>query len=95
MTEIRLVPLETSDREQFIRDNQEAYPIVIIPILMTHYVMLQRNLIYTGVTRAKKVLIIVGSKKALAMAVRNMNVQKRNTMLTDRIKQQFVGVIAQ
>ncbi len=70
------------------------YPIVIIPILMTHYVMLQRNLIYTGVTRAKKVLIIVGSKKALAMAVRNMNVQKRNTMLTDRIKQQFVGAIA-
>ncbi len=61
---------------------------------MTHYVMLQRNLIYTGVTRAKKVLIIVGSKKALAMAVRNMNVQKRNTMLTDRIKQQFVGVIS-
>ena len=48
----------------------------------------------TGVTRAKKVLIIVGSKKALAMAVRNMNVQKRNTMLTDRIKQQFVGVIS-
>jgi len=65
------------------------YPIVVMPVLMTHYVMLQRNLIYTGVTRAKKVLIIVGSKKALAMAVRNMTVQKRNTQLSDRIKRLY------
>ena len=54
------------------------YPIVVMPILMTHYVMLQRNLVYTGVTRAKKVLVIVGTKKALAMAVRNVTVSKRN-----------------
>ena len=53
---------------------------------MTHYVMLQRNLIYTGVTRAKKVLVIVGTKKALALAVRNMKVQDRNTMLSERIR---------
>ena len=65
------------------------YPIVVMPVLMTHYVMLKRNLIYTGVTRAKKVLIIVGSKKALAMAVRNMTVQKRNTQLADRIKRLY------
>ena len=62
------------------------YPIVIIPILMTHYVMLQRNLIYTGVTRAKKVLVIVGTKKALSMAVRNMKVQDRNTMFSMRVQ---------
>ena len=62
------------------------YPIVVIPVLMTHYVMLQRNLIYTGVTRAKKVLVIVGTKKALALAVRNMKVQDRNTMLAVRIQ---------
>lgn len=62
------------------------YPIVVMPILMTHYVMLQRNLVYTGVTRAKKVLVIVGTKKALAMAVRNMTVTRRNTMLAERIK---------
>ena len=62
------------------------YPIVVIPVLMTHYVMLQRNLIYTGVTRAKKVLVIVGTKKALALSVRNMKVQDRNTMLAVRIQ---------
>ena len=41
------------------------YPIVVMPVLMTHYVMLQRNLIYTGITRAKKGLVIVGTRKAL------------------------------
>ena len=65
------------------------YPIVVIPVLMTHYVMLQRNLIYTGVTKAKKVLVIVGTKKALALAVRNMKVQDRNTMLAVRIQKQM------
>lgn len=62
------------------------YPIVIMPIMMTHYIMLQRNLVYTGVTRAKKVMVIVGTKKALAMAVHNQTVGKRNTMLRERIR---------
>jgi len=53
---------------------------------MTHFVMLQRNLIYTGITRAKKVLVMVGTKKALAYAVRNVVVQKRNTMLKERLQ---------
>ena len=61
------------------------YPIVVMPVLMTHYVMLQRNLIYTGVTRAKKVLVIIGTKKALSMAVRNVTVNKRNTMLGRKV----------
>ncbi len=61
------------------------YPIVVMPVLMTHYVMLQRNLIYTGVTRAKKILVLVGTKKALAYAVRNVTVTKRNTMLKERL----------
>ncbi len=43
------------------------YPIVVMPILMSHYVMLQRNLLYTGITRAKKILVLVGMKKALAL----------------------------
>ena len=64
------------------------YPIVVIPILMSHYVMLQRNLIYTGITRAKRLLVIVGTKKALSMAVRNVTVNRRNTMLKERIQQQ-------
>ncbi|MBQ3371812.1 MAG: ATP-dependent RecD-like DNA helicase [Oscillospiraceae bacterium] len=65
------------------------YPIVVIPILMSHYVMLQRNLVYTGVTRAKKVLVLVGAKKALALAVRNSTVRKRNTLLALRIRRSF------
>lgn len=61
------------------------YPIVVMPVLMTHYVMLQRNLIYTGITRAKKLLVMVGTKKALNFAVRNVTVTARNTKLCQRL----------
>ena len=61
------------------------YQIVVMPVLMNHYVMLQRNLIYTGITRAKKILVMVGTKKALSYAVRNVSVTRRNTMLTERL----------
>ena len=61
------------------------YPIVVMPILMNHFVMLQRNLIYTGITRAKKVFVMVGTKKALAYAVKNVTVTKRNTLLKERL----------
>ena len=62
------------------------YPIVVMPILMNHYVMLQRNLIYTGITRAKQILVMVGTKKALSYAVRNVTVTKRNTLLKERLE---------
>ncbi|MBO5999755.1 MAG: ATP-dependent RecD-like DNA helicase, partial [Lachnospiraceae bacterium] len=62
------------------------YPVVVMPVLMNHFVMLQRNLIYTGITRAKKALVIVGTKRALAYAVKNMTVSQRNTMLKERIR---------
>lgn len=61
------------------------YPIVVMPVLMNHFVMLQRNLIYTGITRAKKILVMVGTKKALAYAVKNVTVTKRNTLLRERL----------
>lgn len=61
------------------------YPIVVMPILMTHFVMLQRNLIYTGITRAKKICVLLGAAKALAYAVRNVSVLKRNTSLRERL----------
>lgn len=61
------------------------YPIVVMPVLMNHYVMLQRNLIYTGITRAKKILVLVGTKKALSYAVRNVTVTRRNTLLKERL----------
>ena len=63
------------------------YPIVVIPVLMNHYVMLQRNLIYTGITRAKKILVLVGTKKSLSYAVRNVTVINRNTLLKERLEQ--------
>ena len=61
------------------------YPIVVMPVLMTHYVMLQRNLIYTGITRAKKICVLVGQTKALAYTIHNMKVLKRNTRLKERL----------
>lgn len=61
------------------------YPIVVMPVLMTHYVMLQRNLIYTGITRAKSICVLIGSKKALAYAIRNMVVLQRNSKLRGRL----------
>ena len=61
------------------------YPVVVMPVLMNHYIMLQRNLIYTGITRAKKVLVITGSRKALQYAVRNVTMTKRNTLLCQRL----------
>ena len=62
------------------------YPIVVIPILMTHYAMLQRNLIYTGITRAKKICVLIGQTKALYYAVKNLTVSKRNTLLKERLR---------
>ena len=61
------------------------YPIVVIPVLKTHFVMLQRNLIYTGITRAKKICVLIGQPKALAYAILNLTVSKRNTKLKDRL----------
>ena len=61
------------------------FPIVVIPVTMKHYVMLQRNLIYTGITRAKKICVLVGTTKALAYAIHNQTVSKRNTKLKERL----------
>ena len=61
------------------------FPIVVIPILMTHYVMLQRNLLYTGITRAKRICVLIGSTKALGIAVRSQTVDKRDTCLKERL----------
>jgi exodeoxyribonuclease V alpha subunit len=53
------------------------FPAVVIPMAMQHYMLLERNLIYTGITRARKFLVVVGQKKALGMAVRNDQSRKR------------------
>jgi exodeoxyribonuclease V alpha subunit len=61
------------------------YPIVVMPFTMQHFIMLQRNLLYTGVTRAKKILVLVGTKKAIGYAVKNNKTTKRNTCLAERL----------
>jgi exodeoxyribonuclease V alpha subunit len=61
------------------------YPAVVIPILTQHYILLQRNLLYTGVTRGKKLVVIIGTKKAMAIAIRNNKTLKRYTLLSKRM----------
>lgn len=62
------------------------YPAVVMPVLTQHYVLLQRNLIYTGITRGKKLVVLVGTKRALAIAVKNNKTQKRFTFLKTRLR---------
>lgn len=89
----KLVEYEVSELDELTlayattihKSQGSEYPIVVMPILMTHYVMLQRNLIYTGITRAKKICVLLGTKKALSFAIRNMSVLKRNTKLKERL----------
>jgi len=62
------------------------YDVVVIPLTTQHYMMLQRNLLYTGVTRAKKAVVLVGTVKAVGMAVNNDRVTQRNTGLAMRMQ---------
>jgi exodeoxyribonuclease V alpha subunit len=59
------------------------YPAVIIPVLTQHYPMLQRNLLYTGITRGKQLVVLVGQKKAVAIAVRNVSGRRRWSKLAE------------
>jgi exodeoxyribonuclease V alpha subunit len=63
------------------------YPVVVLPMLTQHYMMLQRNLLYTAITRAKKMVVIVGTRKAIAMAVRNDKIAARWSALQERLKE--------
>ncbi|MEO1005307.1 MAG: ATP-dependent RecD-like DNA helicase [Cyanobacteria bacterium J06638_38] len=62
------------------------YPVVILPLYTSHYVMLSRNLFYTGLTRSKKLALIVGSEKAIAIAVKQVKQQQRYTRLKERLE---------
>ncbi|MBS0358180.1 MAG: ATP-dependent RecD-like DNA helicase [Proteobacteria bacterium] len=62
------------------------FPVVIIPLAMQHYNLLVRNLLYTGVTRGKRLMILIGQKKAIGMAVHNFRATHRITKLADRLK---------
>lgn len=70
------------------------YPAVVIPLTTAHYVMLARNLIYTGITRGKKLVVLVGSKRALFIAIKNNKTTKRFTRLKERLRELSGGIRA-
>jgi exodeoxyribonuclease V alpha subunit len=63
------------------------YPCIVMPVLVQHYILLQRNLLYTGITRGKRLVVLVGTKKALNIAVNNNKTQLRHTLLKERLQQ--------
>ena len=62
------------------------YPAVVFPVLTQHYILLQRNLIYTALTRARRLAVIVGTRRALAIGIKNTGTERRYTRLADRLK---------
>ena len=89
----RLVTYEYAELDEIMlayaisvhKSQGSEYPVVIMPVLTQHYILLQRNLLYTGITRGKKLVILIGTKKALAIAIKNDKPQKRYTLLKDRL----------
>lgn len=65
------------------------YPVVILPIITQHFMLLQRNLLYTAITRARKLVVVVGTKKALAIALKNNRVEERYTLLGERLNAEY------
>jgi exodeoxyribonuclease V alpha subunit len=88
------VPYEAPEVDELVhayaisvhKSQGSEYPAVIVPILSQHHLLLQRNLIYTAVTRAKELAVIVGSRRALAMGVKNDRIMQRYTHLAERMK---------
>ncbi len=91
----RRIPYDATELDELVlayattihKAQGSEFPIVVMPFTMSHYVMLQRNLLYTAVTRAKKILVIVGEKKAIAYAVRNETTTERNTRLAPKLRE--------
>jgi exodeoxyribonuclease V alpha subunit len=89
----RLVSYDHSDLDEVVlayaisvhKSQGSEYPVVILPVTTQHYMLLQRNLIYTGITRAKKLVVLIGTKKALGIAIRNNKPQLRFTHLSVRL----------
>ncbi len=90
----RLINYESEDLDQLMlsyaisvhKSQGNEYPVVIMPVTTQHFLMLQRNLLYTAVTRAKKMVVIIGTKKAIAIAVKNNRIEERHSLLQQRIK---------
>lgn len=91
----KLVGYDLSDLDELVlayatsvhKAQGSEYPAVVMPIFMQHYILLQRNLLYTGITRGKKLVVLLGTKKALGIAVRNDRPQMRYTLLKERLQE--------
>jgi exodeoxyribonuclease V alpha subunit len=89
----RLVSYASSEMDEVVlayaisvhKSQGSEYPAVILPVTTQHYLLLQRNLIYTGITRAKKLVVLIGSRKALGIAIRNDTPRMRFTRLCERL----------
>ena len=80
-----LEDLEFSYCTTIHKSQGQEYPVIIVPLLKEHYIMLRRNLLYTAVTRAKSKVILIGQKQAVFVAIHKCDVGQRNTVLADRI----------
>jgi len=67
------------------------YPVVVMPVLTQHYILLQRNLIYTAITRARKLVVLVGARKALAIGIKNNRIEDRYSRLQERLAKLKIG----
>jgi len=90
----RIVHYDISDLDELVlaysisvhKSQGSEYPVILMPITIQHFPLLQRNLIYTALTRAKKLIVIIGTKKALSIAIRNNKIDRRYTLLEERLK---------
>lgn len=90
----RLVAYDLSELDEIVpayaisvhKSQGSEYPAVVVPVLSQHYMLLQRNLVYTAVTRGRKLVVLVGTTKALAIAVKNNKTQERFTYLSQRLQ---------
>jgi exodeoxyribonuclease V alpha subunit len=96
MMDGRVVPYDFLELDELVhafaisvhKSQGSEFPAVVVPVLTSHYMMLQRNLLYTAVTRARRLVVLVGQPKAIAMAVRNDQVAARYTGLRNRLLQE-------
>jgi exodeoxyribonuclease V alpha subunit len=95
----RRVPYDFTELEELVlayavsvhKAQGSEYPAVVMPVLTQHYMMLQRNLLYTAITRGKKLVVLIGTKKALGIAIRNNTPRMRYTRLKERLRESLPG----
>ena len=93
----RHVPYDSSDMDELTlayavsvhKSQGSEYPVVVVPVVTQHFVMLKRNLIYTALTRARKLAVIIGGKKALGIGLGSVGTAKRHTHLRYRLQESF------